>query len=354
MTRNALGRGLGALIREPEELTGARPGQGTAAPGEDAAGQDTEGEASAGGAGPSAATRRGREPVQAGGPLATTVASNVAASLAGQGHGGNLSGLQQIDIDLIAPSPYQPRTNFGEEGIAELARSIQMSGIIQPLVVRPMGKCFQLIAGERRWRAAQRAGMMSVPAIVRDVPDATAMEFTLIENLQREDLNPIEEARAFDRLMSEFGFTQEEVAARTGKERATISNALRLLGLETTCQQLVQEGKLSGGAGRALLAVADLGFRRRMALRAARGGLTVRQIEKLAARQARRARDGSANKRGGAEHDANTRGALEELQRHLGTRVTLVPRSGKRAGQLIIEYYDEQQLMGLYDQLSRR
>jgi ParB family chromosome partitioning protein len=264
--------------------------------------------------------------------------------------------VQQIDIDLITPSPYQPRTSFREEGLEELARSIKTSGIIQPIVVRVMGNSYQLIAGERRWRAAQRAGLMSVPAVVRNVPDATAMEFSLIENLQREDLNPIEEAKAFDRLMQEFGLTQDEVAAKTGKDRTTISNALRLLALETTSQQLMQEGKLSAGAGRALLAVGDLGLRRRMAIRAARGGLTVRQIEKLAARRARREREGAAAEKRPreVEADANTRGALEELQRVLGTRVTLVPKTAKKPGQLVIEYYDERQLMGLYDQLAKR
>lgn len=357
MTRNALGRGLGALIREPEELTAVKPDQppGEAPSGqaeEDAGGHDAAHVASSHAA-------AGRSERRVGGPLAATVASTVAASIASGSvrdrQGGNFLGVQQIDIDLIAPSPYQPRTHFREEGLEELARSIQTSGIIQPIVVRAMGTSYQLIAGERRWRAAQRAGLMSVPAIVRNVPDATAMEFTLIENLQREDLNPIEEAKAFDRLMHEFGMTQDEVAVKTGKDRTTISNALRLLGLETTSQQLIQEGKLSAGAGRALLAVGDLGFRRRMAIRAARGALTVRQIEKLAARRARRERNGEAEKRPRpAQVDANTRGALEELQRHLGTRVTLVPKSAKKPGQLIIEYYDEQQLMGLYDLLARK
>jgi signal recognition particle-docking protein FtsY len=135
----------------------------------------------------------------------------------------------EIDIDLIEPSPYQPRTRFREEALDELARSIQASGIIQPIVVRPIGSRFQLIAGERRWRAAQRAGLKKVSAIAKHVADELALEMTLVENIQREDLNPIEAARAFERLMDEFQLTQESVAERTGKDRATVANAVRLL-----------------------------------------------------------------------------------------------------------------------------
>src|SRR2546421_1200799 len=153
-------------------------------------------------------------------------------------------GPQQVDIDLIDPSPYQPRTRFREEALDELARSIQASGIIQPLVVRPVGTRFQLIAGERRWRAAQRAGLQRVSCIVRHVPDELAVEMTLVENIQREDLNALEAARAFERLMSEFQLTQEAIADRTGKDRATIANSIRLLKLESGIQDWIEEGKL--------------------------------------------------------------------------------------------------------------
>ena len=142
------------------------------------------------------------------------------------------SGPQLVDIDLIEPSPYQPRTRFREESLAELAQSIQSTGIVQPLVVRPVGSRFQLLAGERRWRAAQRTGLTRVPVVVREVSDEAALEITLVENIQREDLNPVEEARAFERFMNEFHLTQEEVATRTGKDRATVANAVRLLRLE--------------------------------------------------------------------------------------------------------------------------
>jgi ParB family chromosome partitioning protein len=306
MPRNALGRGLGALIREPE------PKEQPEAP-----------------AAPShATTARG----------AAVVPAREAVH----------PGPQQVDIDLVEPSPYQPRTRFREESLDELARSIQASGIIQPLVVRPIGSRFQLIAGERRWRAAQRAGLSKVSVIVREVPDELALEMTLVENIQREDLNAIEAARAFERLMHEFQLTQEAVAERTGKDRATVANSVRLLKLEPTIQDWIEEGKLTAGHGRALLAVQDSQLRMRYAQRGARGGLTVRQIERLASRRSR-------NSPGAAEvHvDANIRSALEELQRHLGTKVLLRQKTKMRPGQLVLEYYDDAQLMGIYDRLMK-
>jgi len=306
MPRNALGRGLGALIREPEPK----------APPEAAPIQ------------PQATTAAGAAVV----PARETVPA----------------GPREVDIDLVEPSPYQPRTRFREEALDELARSIQASGIIQPLVVRPIGARFQLIAGERRWRAAQRAGLNKVTVIVKQVPDELALEMTLVENIQREDLNAIEAARAFERLMDEFHLTQESVAARTGKDRATVANAVRLLKLEPTIQDWIEEGKLSAGHGRALLAVLDSQLRMRYAQRAARGGLTVRQIERLASRRSR------GNPAAAEIHvDANIKSALEELQRHLGTKVLLRQKTKMRPGQLVLEYYDEPQLMGIYDRLMK-
>jgi ParB family chromosome partitioning protein len=308
MPRNALGRGLGALIREPEA-----PAPASSAPT----------------------------------PSVVTTPSGAAAAAA-PARDVVHAGPQQIDIDLIEPSPYQPRTRFREEALEELARSIQASGIIQPLVVRPIGNRYQLIAGERRWRAAQRAGMNKVSVIVREVPDAMALEMTLVENIQREDLNAIEQARAFERLMHEFKLTQESVAERTGKDRATVANSIRLLKLEPTIQDWIEESKLTAGHGRALLAVADSPLRMRYAQRAARGGLTVRQIERLASRRARGARTPSE-----AGLDANIKAALEELQHSLGTKVLLRQRTKIRPGQLLIEYYDDAQLMGIYDRLMK-
>jgi ParB family chromosome partitioning protein len=306
MTRNALGRGLGALIREPEPQIPAASGPGSSYP--------------------------------------TTPGGAAAVSALD----GAPTGPQQIDIDLIEPSPFQPRTRFREEALEELMRSIQASGIIQPLVVRPIGNRFQLIAGERRWRAAQRAGLAKVPVIARQVSDELALEMTLVENIQREDLNAIEAARAFERLMAEFQLTQEAVAERTGKDRATVANSIRLLKLEPTIQDWIEEGKLTAGHGRALLAVADSQLRMRYAQRASRGGLTVRQIERLASR---RSRGGNAPTE--VHVDANIRAALDELQRHLGTKVLLRQKTKVRPGSLVLEYYDDAQLMGIYDRLMK-
>jgi ParB family chromosome partitioning protein len=305
MPRNALGRGLGALIREPEPTAVVDS-------------QTPASLATVGGA----AAAPAREPTH--------------------------HGPQEIDIDLVEPSPYQPRTRFREEALDELARSIKASGIIQPIVVRPIGNRFQLIAGERRWRAAQRAGLTKASAIVRQVSDELALEMTLVENIQREDLNPIEAARAFERLMAEFQLTQESVAERTGKDRATVANAVRLLKLEPIIQDWIEEGKLSAGHGRALLAVGDPQLRMRYAQRAARGGLTVRQIERLASRHARGRKEKTE-----IHVDPNIREALDELQRHLGTKILLRQRTKLRPGQLVLEYYEDAQLMGLYDRLMK-
>ncbi|HWG57987.1 MAG TPA: ParB/RepB/Spo0J family partition protein [Candidatus Acidoferrales bacterium] len=259
-------------------------------------------------------------------------------------------GLLQVDIDLIDPSPYQPRTRFREQALEELARSIQASGIVQPIVVRRIGQRYQLIAGERRWRAAQRAGLARVPAVVREVPEALALEMTLVENLQREDLNPIEQARAFQRLTEEFHLTQEEAAARTGKDRATIANSLRLLRLESQIQDLLEEGKLTASHARALLAVPDTPARLDLARRIARGGMSVRQIERIAARGLKERRAPAP----AAAVDPNTKAALEELQREYGTRVTLHPVRGGKPGELIFEYYDDSGLHHLYNRLMNQ
>lgn len=256
--------------------------------------------------------------------------------------------VSEVEIEQIEPNPYQPRLQFREEALNELAQSIRSSGIIQPLVLRRHGDRYQLIAGERRWRAAQQAGLKHVPAIVRDIPESQALEITLVENLQREDLSPIEQARAFLRLTDEFGLTQEEVARRTGKDRATVANTLRLLKLDRNLQEMIDQGRLSAGHGRALLAIEDLKLRQALAHRAARGRMNVRQLERFAVRRE------AKNVVPPTPVDPNIRAALEELQRTLGTRVVLRPRRGKQPGLLAIEYYDDKQLIGLYDRLLGR
>ena len=256
-------------------------------------------------------------------------------------------GLLQVDIDLIDPSRYQPRTYFREQALEELAQSIRASGIVQPLVVRRVNHRYELIAGERRWRAAQRAALQKVPIVIRDVPDDVAVEMTLVENLQREDLNPIEQATAFQRLTDEFRLTQEQVAERTGKDRATIANAVRLLKLEEPIQRLLEEGSLSAGHGRALLAIADSKLRSEVAKKAANGGMTVRQVERSAARPPRQPAIASAE-----TEEPNAKAALEELQKRFGTRVLLQKKIGG-GGQISFEYYNDSDLARLYDQFMR-
>jgi ParB family chromosome partitioning protein len=300
VARNALGRGLGALIRDPE----------VAAP------QTIPAAASV------AATAAAPAPIVAGGPL-------------------------QIDIDLIDPSPYQPRTRFTEVALEELAQSIRSNGIIQPLVVRKVGSRYQLIAGERRWRASQRAQLLRVPVVLREVGDEQALELTLVENIQREDLNPIEQARAFQRLIDQFHLTQDEVATRTGKDRATVANSVRLLMLDETFLEWIEEGKITAGHGRALLAIEDPKLRFQLAQNASRGKLTVRQLERMATRRAR----GRTQQAQVEILDPNRQAALDELQKQIGTRVSLHMPTKGHPGQLILEFYDEEQLNGLYDRL---
>ena len=300
MARNALGRGLGALIRDPE-VTAPQPIPASSS-------------AAAAAPAPSA--------IVAGGPL-------------------------QIDIDLIDPSPYQPRTRFADVALEELSQSIRSSGIIQPLVVRKIGSRYQLIAGERRWRAALRAQLLRVPAVLREVGDEQALELTLIENIQREDLNAIEQARAFQRLIDQFHLTQDEVATRTGKDRATVANSIRLLTLDQTFLEWIEEGKITAGHGRALLAVDDQKLRFQLGQNASRGKLTVRQLERMATRRAR----GRTRQAQIEAHDPNRQAALDELQKQIGTRVSLHMPTKGHPGQLILEFYDEEQLNGLYERL---
>ncbi len=303
MARNALGRGLGALIRDPEVATPQNV------------------------------------------PATASAATATAAAPASIVSGGQL----QIDVDLIDPSPYQPRTRFSETALEELAQSIQSSGIIQPLVVRRAGARYQLIAGERRWRASLRAQLLRVPVVVREVGEEQALELTLVENIQREDLNPIEAARAFQRLMDQFHLTQDEVATRTGKERATVANSVRLLSLDEKFLEWIEEGKMTAGHGRALLAIDDPNLRLDLAQKASRGKLTVRQLERMATRRGR----GRAPQAQAEVPDPNRQAALDELQKHLGTRVTLKMPGKGQPGNLLLEFYDEEQLNGLYERLMR-
>ena len=253
----------------------------------------------------------------------------------------------EIEIDLIRPGQQQPRTSFDEAKLEELAQSIRASGMIQPLLVRRRGGLFELVAGERRWRAAQLAGLTRVPAIVREIADENLLELALIENIQRQELNAVEEANAYKRLIENLGLTQDEVAKRVGRDRTFITNYLRILRLPTEIQTLLEQEKLSFGHARALLGIADPQLQRRLAQRVFKNNWSVRETE-------RRIRQLSAreNKKPHAAHhteDPNIRAAEAKLRRHLGTQVRIVSSAAGTPGRIEIEFYSTQDLARLYD-----
>ncbi len=252
------------------------------------------------------------------------------------------SGLRELDIDLLKPNRFQPRQLFAEPKLDELAQSIRTHGFVQPIVVCPDGAHYQIVAGERRWRAAQRLGLTRVPVVVKTVADEKLLELSLIENIQRENLNPIEEAKGYQKLAQEFGLTQEEVAHRTGKNRSTITNFVRLLKLPKDIQQMVLEEKLSMGHARALLALELVDAQRTLALKAAAQEWSVRQLEKIVAAAAAV----SDNDKKPRKVDPNVRAAIGQLERSLGTRVRIVERGKK--GRIEIEYYSQEELQRLY------
>ena len=248
-------------------------------------------------------------------------------------------GVMNLGIEEIRPNRGQPRRHFDEVLIEELAESIRSKGVLLPLIVRRESEGYVLVAGERRWRAAQRAGLRELPVMVREVSEKEAFEIALIENIQREDLNPIEEAEAYKRLIEEHGLTQEELAARVGKDRSTVANALRLLRLPDPIKQAIVAGQLSMGHARALLAIADEGDLRKAAARVMAENLSVRAAEALvqrlkSKRLPRQRRDGP----GGAQ----VRHLVEKLQRKLGARVQLKDKGG--SGMLEIRYGSLQEL----------
>jgi ParB family chromosome partitioning protein len=250
----------------------------------------------------------------------------------------------EAPVGSLEPNPYQPRTAMQPEGLAELARSIRESGIVQPILVRRHGDRYQIIAGERRWRAAQQVGLPTVPIAVRDVPDDQLLELALVENIQRAELSPVEEAQAYHRLQDEFGLTQEEVAARVGKERSTVANMLRLLRLPVEIRALMDGRQLDAGHARALLALDDDQARLELAREAARRGLSVREVERRVALM-------RAPPRPAARRDPNTRAAEERLRAALGTRVEIRRRG--RGGVLKIAFGSEAELQRVFDTLLR-
>jgi len=259
--------------------------------------------------------------------------------------------LREIDIDRIIPNSHQPRKNFDEDALNELANSIREHGIVQPIVVRPLEDgFFQLIAGERRWRASQRAGLARLPAVVRVAAEDSALELALIENLQREDLNPMEEAQAYERLITDFGLTQEEVARRVGKNRATIANMLRLLRLPPEVQQWLRENRLTTGHAKALLSLSDLDAILDSAKKIIQGNYSVRQAETLVARYANNSlKDDPAGGRGAV--DPNVKAAIHALEQALGTKVTVQESGGK--GKIELHFFSFEEMNRLYEGLLR-
>jgi len=248
-----------------------------------------------------------------------------------------------ISIDLIDPSPFQPRTSFDEAELRELADSLRAKGVIQPVLIRPVGDRYQLVAGERRWRAAKLAALEAIPAIVRPLDDRDALELALTENLLRDDLGPLEAARAYKSLQDRFGVSQEEIASRLGINRVTVTNTLRLLRLPPAIQRMIEQNQLTAGHARALLAIDSEPTQLSLATKAVRRGLSVREIEKLAASRS----DGkAASKADTGGVDPNVRSATVELERRLGTRVR-ISGSGRR-GTIQISYFSAEDLGRIY------
>jgi ParB family chromosome partitioning protein len=263
--------------------------------------------------------------------------------------GGGSGGVREIPVEAIRPNEEQPRTRFSEERLKELAASVRTHGIVQPVVVRELGSGgYGLIAGERRLRAAKLAGLETVPAIVRDVDETGALELALVENLQREDLNPIDEARGYEALMEVAGLAQADVADRVGKDRSTVANAVRLLDLDGVVQELLSSGALTAGHGRALLAVRGAEEQRALANRAAAKGLSVREVEALARGAARRKKAPRRRR----TSDPVLREWEERLQRILGTLVRIESLGSE--GTIRIEYYSQEDLERILEFFASR
>jgi ParB family chromosome partitioning protein len=253
-----------------------------------------------------------------------------------------------VDLDLLSPNPFQPRLQMDEKSLQELAQSIRQNGIIQPIVVRRSGERYEIVAGERRWRAAQIAGLLRVPIAVRDIPDTKLLEVALIENIQRENLNPIDEALAYRRLIDEFHLTQEAVAVAVGKDRTSVANYLRLLKLPEDVQHEVAIGALSMGHARALVALDDAAAVRRAAGEVLGRRLSVRDTEALV----RRMSEGRPEPVAESPKDVHTRQAEDVMKMALGTKVRIV-RKGP-GGQIEIDFVSEDELHRLYTYLTER
>ena len=260
----------------------------------------------------------------------------------------------EIDIDLIEPNPEQPRTRFAEASLEELAQSIRVNGVVQPIVLRQVGGRYQIVAGERRWRASQRAGLRKIPAVVKEVSDEKLLELALVENIQRQELNPIEEAKAYRKLIDTIGLTQEEVAERIGKERTVVTTSMRLLRLPGEIQRVIEEGGLSAGHGRALLMSDDPAVQREVANLAIDAGWSVRETER-AVKKARSVKpQTTANKDVSRNIDANIKAAETKLMRALNTNVKIVPGKKGTGGKIEIEYYGTDDLDRVFQLIMKK
>jgi len=252
----------------------------------------------------------------------------------------------EVPVGVLEPNPYQPRSVMDPARLSELAASIKESGIVQPILVRPHGGRYQIVAGERRWRAAQAAGLATVPVVVREIPDNRLLEVALVENIQRQELSPLEEAAAFQRMQEDLRLTQEEVAQKVGRERSTVANTLRLLRLPPAVKGLLAEGRLDAGHARAILALDRAEDQEALARETARKGFSVREVERRVALI--RAPQAKAEAK---RVDANTRAAEEQLKAALGAR-TEIKRQGK-GGQIRVLFQGEAELQRLYELLVR-
>jgi len=256
------------------------------------------------------------------------------------------AGLSEAPVSAISPNPHQPRASIDENELRELADSMREYGVIQPLVVTRSGEhAYTLIAGERRWRAAQLIGLDSVPVVVKDVAPQQMLELALIENVQRADLNPLEEALAYRQLVEEFGLTQEQVAQRVGKSRVAVANTLRLLKLPDAIQKRLADASISEGHARALLMLDDTAHMQRLASRIVSDGLSVRQVEEQV-RRLNAGRPHSSKRKASGAISANTRSLEDRMRRALGTKVNLYRTS--RGGKIVIQFYSEEELDAIY------
>ena len=260
----------------------------------------------------------------------------------------------EIDIDLIEPNPEQPRTRFAEESLEELAQSIRANGVVQPIVVRQFGGRYQIVAGERRWRASQRAGLRKIPAVVKEVTDEKLLELALVENIQRQELNPIEEAKAYRKLIDNIGLTQEIIADRVGKHRTVITTSMRLLRLPTEIQRIIEEGTLSAGHGRALLMVDDPAAQREVVNLAIELGWSVREMERAVKKAASKRPQLTDNKNVNRSVDANVKAAETKLMRALNTNVKIVPGKKGDGGKIEIEYYGTDDLDRVFQLIMKK